>query len=85
MVRHTKGGNIIWNFGGDHIIKEKEYHKEIVLRGFDYNFFEEEEFGGVIKVIYEYAYLKHLIELCPGYQENNLGEINESVYENSQN
>ena len=31
----------------------------------------------MIMVIYVYTYLKHLIALCPGDWEENLGEIDE--------
>ena len=39
-VRHTKGGNIIWNCVNDNVIKEKELYKAIRLRVLHYNIFE---------------------------------------------
>ena len=30
----------------DHVIEDKEYYKEIGLRGFDYSLFEEKKGGG---------------------------------------
>ena len=40
-VPHPKGGAIVWTFVKDHIIDEKEYYKDIGLRGFDHKVFEE--------------------------------------------
>ena len=51
----------------DHIIDEKEDYKEIGLRGFHCKLSEEEEGGGTIEGLYGYPYLKHLIQLWPGY------------------
>ena len=45
-VPHPKGGGVVWTCVKDHIIDEKEDHKEIGLSGFDYKLFEEEEGGG---------------------------------------
>ena len=39
-VPHTKGGNIVLTCAKDHIIDEKEQHKDIRLGGFDYRLFE---------------------------------------------
>ena len=33
---------------------------------FDYNFFEDKERWSVIKGIYRYPYLRHIIDLWPG-------------------
>ena len=41
-IQHPKGGNIVRTCVKDHIIDEKEDYKDIGLRGFGYNFFEEE-------------------------------------------
>ena len=40
-VTHPKGGAMFWTCVKDHIIDEKEDHKDIRLRGFDYKLFEE--------------------------------------------
>ena len=39
-VTHPKGGNTIWTCVEDTVIEEMEDHKEIGLRGFDFNLFE---------------------------------------------
>ena len=41
-VRHTKGGNIIWNCVEDIVIEEKENYKSIGIYGSGYNLFGEE-------------------------------------------
>ena len=51
LVSHPKGGALVWSRVKVRIIDEKEYYKEIGLRGFDYKLFEEEEGGGNIKGI----------------------------------
>ena len=45
-VPHPKGGKIVWTCVKYHVIEEKEYYKEIGLRGFDYSLFEEKKGGG---------------------------------------
>ena len=53
----------------ENVVGENEEYKAILLHGFDYKLFQEEEGGGgvgVIKGLYEYQYLKHLIELWTG-------------------
>ena len=45
-VPHPKGENIVWNCVKDHITNEKDQYKAIVLCGFEYKLFEEEEAGG---------------------------------------
>ena len=49
----------------DNIINEKEQHEDIVLRGFDYKLFEEEESGGTIERLDSYHNFKHKIQLWP--------------------
>ena len=63
----------------DHIIDEKEYYKDIGIRGFDYKLFEEEEGGGTREGSYGYPYLKHLVHLWPGDWVNYMAETNEAV------
>ena len=48
-------------------------------------FFEKEEGGGARTGICRYPYLKHTIELYPGYWEENLWKINELVFEKNRN
>ena len=50
----------------DHVIEEKEYYKEIGVRGFDYSLFEEKKDGGEREGLDGSPYLKHLIKLWPG-------------------
>ena len=78
-VPHTKGGAIVWTCVKDHIIDEKENHKEIGLHGFDYKLFEEEEGGGNREGIDGYPYLKDLIQLWPGYWVRQMEKMNEAV------
>ena len=62
-VPHPKGGNIVCTCVKDHTIDENEQYEDIGLSGFDYKLFEEEECGNNREVLYNYPYLKHLIQL----------------------
>ena len=62
-----------------HIIDENGYYKYIVIRGFDYKLFEEEEDGETREVLYGYPYLKHLIQLWPGDWVKQMAKMNEAV------
>ena len=64
-VPHPKGGELFWTCVNDNIINEKEQHEDILLRGFDYKLFEEEESGGTREGLDRYPYLKHLIQFWP--------------------
>ena len=59
-VTHPKGRSIIWTCGKENIIREKKECKDIILKGFDYNIFEEDEGGDVRMVIYGYQYLNNI-------------------------
>ena len=63
----------------DDIIKEKKVHKEIRLCRFDYTLFEKKEEGRVKEGIGMFPYLMNIIELCPGYHEDHLMIMNDSV------
>ena len=76
---HPKGEKIFWACGKDNITKEKKEQKSIGTHGFDYNFFEYEEIGCVIQVIYVYPYLKHIVEFWTGYCKEHLGKKYEWV------
>ena len=76
---HPKWGQIVWTCVDGDIIQENQDNKIIGLYGFDYTLFEEKEDGGVQQCINGYPYLKHQIQLCPRYQEEHLGIINEEV------
>ena len=67
-VPHLKGGAIVWTCGKDNIIGEKEYCKDIGLRGFDYKLFKEEDSGGGREGLYGHPYLKYIIKLWTGDQ-----------------
>ena len=54
----------------DNIIEEKDDYEAIGPHGFDYNVYEEYEGGGVREGLDGYPYLKHIIQLWPGYWVN---------------
>ena len=62
-VPNPKEGECFGFFSTDHIVNEKDQYKVIILRGFDYKLFEEEEGGGTRERLDGYPYLKHLIQL----------------------
>ena len=70
---------MFWTCVKDHIIDEKEDHKDIRLRGFDYKLFEEQEGGGTRKGLYSYPYLKHIVQLCPDDWVIQMAKMNEAV------
>ena len=53
--------------------------KAIVLRGFDYKSFEEEENGETRYELDGYPYLKYLIQLWPGDWAEQMAKMNEAV------
>ena len=63
----------------DHIIDEQEQYKAIVLWGFDYKLFEENEGGDNREVLDGYPYLNHLIQLWSGDWVNHMSKMNEAV------
>ena len=79
-VPHTKGGAIVWTCVKDHIADEKEDYKDIGLRGFDYKLYGEEESGGNREILDGYPYLKHLVQLWPGYWVSQMAKMNEAVF-----
>ena len=76
---HPKGGKIVWTCAKDHVIEEKEYYKEIGLRGFDYSLFEENKGRGEQEGLDRSPYMKHLIKLWPGDWEKQMEKMNEAV------
>ena len=36
---------VLWDVVGDHVVEEPSDHKDIGLRGFDFNIFNEDEGG----------------------------------------
>ena len=81
LVMHPKGVNIVWTCVKYNIIKVKEDYKAIVLRGFYYTFFRENEGGVVRELLYGYPYFMNLIKLWSGYLFNKMGKIHQSVGE----
>ena len=79
-VTYPKGGDIFWTCVKDNIIKEMYQYKAIILRMFDYKLFEEGEYGVIQEGLDGYPYLKHLINLWPGYWFNQMTKMNESVF-----
>ena len=65
----------------DDSIEKKDDYKAIVLCGFDYELFEEEDSGGVQKLLDGYPYLKHLIQLWPGCWVKHMLKMNKAVGE----
>ena len=63
----------------DHIINKNDQYKYILLRGFYYNFFEEEKGGGNREGLDRYPYLKHLIKLWRGNCVKEMAKNNEAV------
>ena len=45
-VGHYKK-KVLWEVVDDHVVEEPSDHKDIVLRGFDFNVFDEDEEGVV--------------------------------------
>ena len=46
VVGHDKK-NVLWEVVNDHVVEEPSDHKDIGLRGFDFNIFDEDEEGVV--------------------------------------
>ena len=42
VVGHKKK-KVLWEVVGDHLVEEPSDHKDIKLRGFDFNIFDEDE------------------------------------------
>ena len=78
-VSASKNGEHSLDFWEVSYYRGKGGVQKIGQQGFEYTVFEEEEDGGMRKVIYGYPYLKHIIYLLPGYWEQYLGKMNESV------
>ena len=79
-VSHPKAGAIFWTCVKYHIIDEKQDYKVIGLQGFDNKIFEEEGGGGNRKGLGGYPYLKHIIQLWPGYWVQKVAKMNEAFF-----
>ena len=63
---------------GDHVVEDPRDHKDIGLRGFDFNIFDEDE-EGVVREGCSELYLLMLIKLWPGYWISQLKRMNRKV------
>ena len=64
VIGHNKK-KVLWEVVYDHVVEEPSYHKDIGLRGFDFNIFNENE-EGVVREGCSEPYLKMLIKLWHG-------------------
>ena len=60
------GKKFLWEVVYDHVVEERNDHEEIVLRGFDFNVYNEDEEGVVREGSSEFPYLQMLINLWTG-------------------
>ena len=60
----------------DHVVEEPTDHEEIGLRGFDFNFFDEDDEGVVVEGSIYFPYLLILIKLWPSNWKIQLKRIN---------
>ena len=61
---------VIWGVVDDHVVEEEKYRAKIGIRGFDFNFFDEDEERTVGEGLSEYPYLLMLMKLRYGYRKN---------------
>ena len=78
-VPNPKEGECFGFFSTDHIVNEKDQYKVIILRGFDYKLFEEEEGGVTREGKYGYPYVKHIIQLWSVDWMKHMEKINKVV------
>ena len=69
---------VLWELVDDHVVEEPSDHKDIGLRGFDFNIFDEDE-EGVVREGCSEPYLKMLIKLWPGDWISQLKRMNRKV------
>ena len=79
LVGHDKN-KALWEVVDDHVAEEPSDHKDIGLRGFDFNIFDEDE-EGVVREGSSETYLLILIKLWPGYYISQLKRMNRKVDE----
>ena len=65
----------------DHVLEEPSDHKEIGLRGFDLNIFDEDEEGVVREGSSEFPYLIMIMKIWPGGWISQLKRTNQKVDE----
>ena len=79
VVGHDKK-KVLWEVVGDHVVEEPCDHEDIVLRGFDFNIYNEDNEGVVMEEC-SGPYLKMLIRLWPGDWLDQLKRMNQKVDE----
>ena len=67
----------------DHVVEEPTDNDEIGLRGFDFNFFNQDEEGVVIEGYSDFPYLLMLIKLWTGGWMTKFKRMNHKVYEDN--
>ena len=75
------GNKVLWEVVDDHITEEETYHYEIGLRGFDFNFFDEDEKRVVREESSEFPHLLTLIKICHGDWNTQFKRMNLKVDE----
>ena len=71
------GNKVLWDVVDDHVTEEETYHYEIGLRGFDFNFFDEDEKGVGREGSGEFPYLLMPINLWHVYWNTQLKSMNQ--------
>ena len=79
VVGHNKK-QVIREVVDDHVVEEPSDHEDIVLRGFDFNIFDEDE-EGVVREGCSEPYFKMLINLWTGDWISQLKRMNQKVDE----
>ena len=67
----------------NHFVEEPTDNEEIGLRGFDFDFFDEDEEGVVREGYSEFPYLLMLIKLWAGNWNTQLNSVNQKVDEDN--
>ena len=75
---------VLWEVADNRVVEETTDHEEIVLLGFDFNFFDEDEKGVGREGSSEFTYLLMLINILPGNWKTQLKSINHKVDEGSE-
>ena len=65
------------------MVEEGVEHEELSLRGFDFNLFNEERKGCVGDDVKELPYLLMIMQLWPGYWEEQLDRTNKKADEDN--
>ena len=82
VVGHDKN-KLIWEVVDDHVVEYPSDHEDIILRGFGFNIFDEDDTGVVREGSSEFPYLIMLIKLRPGDWISQLKRMNQKVDEDN--